>query len=131
MRQSASYQRRMTYLGHGEFQTVVGDRVGREDQGLKVQLSVAEHLPKGLPVALFILLTLVDDLCASRRDVHELEETSLVGPEPTGRARRVGQQEEAAGTYNDREDAFEEEDPAPSFVTADSPHLCDTCGEES
>jgi len=59
-------RRQRTYLRHGELQTVVGDRVGREDQGLQVELLVAEDLPKRFPVVFLILLALVAELCASR-----------------------------------------------------------------
>lgn len=80
-----------SYLRHGEFQTVVGDRVGGKDQGLEVKLLVAEDLPERLPVVLLVLFAFMADLCASRRDVHELEETCLVGLQPAGSAWRVGQ----------------------------------------
>ena len=82
---------RKTHLRHGEFQTIVRHRVGSEDQGLEVQLLVTEDLPQRFPVVFLVLLALVAEFCASRRDVHELQETGLIGLEPTRCAWRVGQ----------------------------------------
>lgn len=119
------------YLRHCEFESVIRHRVRCEDQCLKVQLLVAEDLPESLPVVLLILLTVVGGLRTTRRDVHELQETCLVGFQPASRTRRIGQQKEAADTDNYREDAFEQEDPSPSLVATDASHLCDSSSEES
>jgi len=67
-----------TYLGHGELQAIIRDRVGSEHQRLEIQLLVTKNLPERLPVMLLILLTIVGSLCTARGYVHELQETGLV-----------------------------------------------------
>ena len=67
-----------TYLGHGELQAIIRDRVGSEHQRLEIQLLVTKNLPERLPVMLLILLTIVGSLCTAGGYVHELQETGLV-----------------------------------------------------
>ena len=114
-----------TYLGHGELQAIIRDRVGSEHQRLEVQLLVTQDLPKRLPVMLLIFLAIVGSLCAARGDVHELQEAGLIRLQPAGRGRRVGEKEKAADSNDDGEDALEQEDPTPSFVATKASHLCD------
>ena len=86
---------------------------------------VTKDLPKRLPVMLLIFLAIVSGLCTTRGDVHELQETGLVGLQPASCGRRIGEKEETADSDDDGEDTLEQEDPTPSFVATKAPHLRD------
>jgi hypothetical protein len=46
---------------------------------LQVELFVRQDLPKSLPVVLLVFFAIMGGPRATRRDMHELEETGLVG----------------------------------------------------
>jgi hypothetical protein len=110
--------------------TVCADRGSEQDPGLQVHFVVGDEIDQVRPLELVSLLG-----CRSAAVLNHVLDGKVVhlfSREPfAGEGGCVWHDEEARGANDNSHDAFQQEDPRPTWSTADAVHLCNAEGQKT